>query len=145
MFHACLEAKIWTFFRQIYFDFFSHSLFSRLHLFLIYSLLLPTLSFFFCMELWLANLLGKGEIIYKEWWNWQWIFPQNVNLSEIISKTRYQWEHCLKWKLSGSIEENKHCLMWGKNNPSCLKRVKVITLLPKEILLMHNTTFCSIR
>ena len=63
MFHACLEAKIWTFFWQICFDFFSHSLFPLLHFFLIYSLLLPTLSFFFCMELWLANFLGKGEII----------------------------------------------------------------------------------
>ena len=46
------------FFWRIYFDL-------SLSLFFLPSLLavlLPTLSSFFCMELWLANFLGKGQI-----------------------------------------------------------------------------------
>ena len=52
------------------------------------AVLLPTLSSFFCMELWLANFLGKGQIrsldkrnfqrVICKQRNWQWVFPQNV-------------------------------------------------------------------
>ena len=47
------------------------------------AVLLPTLSSLFCMELWLANFLGKpGQInlqrVVCKQRNWQWIFPQNV-------------------------------------------------------------------
>ena len=58
VFHACAKAKILDFSWRIYFDL-------SLSLSFIPSLLavlLPTLSSFFCMELWLANILGKGQI-----------------------------------------------------------------------------------
>ena len=46
------------------------------------AVLLPTLWSLFCMELWLANFLGKGQInlqrVVCKQRNWQWIFPQNV-------------------------------------------------------------------
>ena len=46
------------------------------------AVLLPTLSSLFCMELWLANFLGKGQIdlqrVVCKQQNRQWIFPQNV-------------------------------------------------------------------
>ena len=47
LFHrACAQAKIWIL--AIYFA--------------TLAVLFSTLSSFFCMELWLANLLGKGQI-----------------------------------------------------------------------------------
>ena len=68
------------------------------------TVLLPNLSSFFCMELWLANFLGRGNfnlqrVVCKQW-NWQWIFPQNVTffvsvtLTGLvrISKTRFRWK-----------------------------------------------------
>ena len=40
------------------------------------------------MELWLANILGKGQINLCKQQNWQWIFLQNVTfLSECNSIT----------------------------------------------------------
>ena len=46
------------------------------------AVFLPTLSSLFCMELWLANFLGKGQLnlqrVVCKQRNWQWIFPQNV-------------------------------------------------------------------
>ena len=62
--------------------FLSCSLFS-LCLSCLLAVLLPTLSSLFCMELWLANFLGKSgqinlqRVVCKQR-NWQWIFPQNV-------------------------------------------------------------------
>ena len=52
------------------------------------------------MELWLANVLGKGQRVVCKRQNWQWIFPQNVifyvsvTLTGLvrISKTRYSWK-----------------------------------------------------
>ena len=52
------------------------------------------------MELWLANVLGKGQRVVCKQQNWQWIFPQNVifyvsvTLTGLvrISKTRYSWK-----------------------------------------------------
>ena len=62
VFHACAKAKIWTFasfanlFRSFSLAFFPPSFPSLL------MVLLPTLSSLLCMELWLANFLGKGQI-----------------------------------------------------------------------------------
>ena len=59
---------------------------------------------FFCMELWLANFLGKEKFILQrvadKQRHWQWIFPQNVTFFVSvtllglvrISKTRYRWK-----------------------------------------------------
>ena len=62
---------------------FSLLLFFFLCLSCLLAVLLPTLSSLFCMELWLANFLGKpGQInlqrVVCKQRNWQWIFPQNV-------------------------------------------------------------------
>ena len=60
--------------------FLSYSLFF-LCLSCLLAVLLPTLSSLFCMELWLANFLGKRQInlqrVVCKQENWQWIFPQN--------------------------------------------------------------------
>ena len=61
---------------------FSLALFFFLCLSCLLAVLLPTLSSLFCMELWLANFLGKRQInlqrVVCKQQNWQWIFPQNV-------------------------------------------------------------------
>ena len=61
------------------------------------AVLLLTLSSLFYMELWLANFLGKGQIILQrvvcKQWNWQWIFPQSVTFfSECNSDKSYHWK-----------------------------------------------------
>ena len=61
---------------------------------------LPTLSSFLCIELWLANFLGKEKRVADKPPHWRWIFPQNVTFSVSvtllglvrISKTRYRWK-----------------------------------------------------
>ena len=65
LFHACAQATIltwtWTFFGESISIFLSRSSFF-LCLSPLLAVLLPVLSSFFCMELWLAKLLGKGQI-----------------------------------------------------------------------------------
>ena len=59
IFHAC--AKAISFLRS-YFDLSLSLSFFFLCLSSILTVLLPTLSSFFCREFWLANFLGKGQI-----------------------------------------------------------------------------------
>ena len=61
------KPKLYGVFLRIYFDL-SLLLSFFLCLSRLQAVLLPTLSFFICMELWLANVLGKGQIylIFKE-------------------------------------------------------------------------------
>ena len=82
---------------SIYLFFLSCSLFS-LCLSCLLAVLLPTLSSFFCMELWLANFLGKGQIESLK--SSSGFFPKmipflvSVTLTGLvrISKKRYCWK-----------------------------------------------------
>ena len=74
------KLKFGPFFGNLFQSFFSYCLFF-LCLSCLLAVLLPTLSPLFCIELCLANFLGKGQInpqrVVCKKRNWQWIFPQN--------------------------------------------------------------------
>ena len=93
------------------------------------------------MELWLANLLGKGEInlqrVVGKQRNWQWIFTEKVtlfcewnsirigqNIQNKVSLERSIFtdiiahQFNLNWKLNGSRKENMHGSIWNENEQS---------------------------
>ena len=75
------KPKFGPFFANL-FQSFSFALFFSFAFLVLLAVLLPTLSSLFCMELWVANFLGRGQInlqrVVCKQRNWQWIFPQNV-------------------------------------------------------------------
>ena len=70
------------------------------------AVLLPTLSSLFCMELWVANFLGRGQInlqrVVCKQRNWQWIFPQNVTFFSECNSDRIG-QNIQKWDIAGKI------------------------------------------
>ena len=119
------KPKFWLHLR-IYFDL-SLSFSFFLCLSCILSVFCPLYRLFFCIELWLANFLGKEKRVADKPPHWQWIFPQNVTFSVSvtllglvrISKTRYCQKlfvtllltnllTYINWKLHGSRKENMH-------------------------------------
>ena len=75
------KPKFGPFFANL-FQSFSLALFFSFAFLVLLAVLLLTLSSLFCMELWVANFLGRGQInlqrVVCKQRNWQWIFPQNV-------------------------------------------------------------------
>ena len=113
------------------------------------AVLLPTLSSFFWMELWLANLFGKGKInlqrVVGKQRNWQWIFTEKVtlfcecnsirigqNIQNKVSLERSIFtdiiahQFNLNWKLNGSRKESMHCSIWNENDQSSHRRVNCV-------------------
>ena len=120
------KPKFWLNYLRIYFDL-SLPLSFFLCLSSILAVFCPLYRLFFCIELWLANFLGKEKRVADKPPHWQWIFPQNVTFSVSvtllglvrISKTRYRWKRFvtllltnlltyINWKLTWSRKENMH-------------------------------------
>ena len=100
----------------------------------------PLLSSFFCMELWLANFLGRdkfnfqGVVCKQRQWNF---FPKfhlfcecnSVRVSQNIPKWGISLERSIfadvvayqfiniNWKLNGSGKNCIHCTIWGRIRP----------------------------